>query len=307
MWKKHTPAIVIILGFIIAIGGIVNDALIDTHSFDVMDIQGFFRPLNLRLIFTDSLAYNGHNYVNAVFDMILLLGVIIYLATKKREPAVVRFAFAIIFLSNIISLTIGLGSFFWSIKKVFALGPLHVMIDILFYLKCLFWIYISYRVLAYFNDCIKLKEEVVAADGFLQNQLVKASSGRRFFHPVIDTLVTIVLFSPMLKWLIPEHNFFEPRRSGIEDHMALVIILLRMIYYLFYESVLGITPAKLLTSTRIVDENGSKPGFSNILARTLSRLVPFDAFSFFADDGWHDKWSRTFVVKEAGIGSEELH
>ncbi len=84
----------------------------------------------------------------------------------------------------------------------------------------------------------------------------------------------------------------------IQKHMFLVIIILGIIYYLFYEAVLGATPAKFLTGTRVVDYDGSKPRFKAIFVRTVSRLVPFEAFSFFADDGWHDKWSETMVAEE---------
>lgn len=34
-----------------------------------------------------------------------------------------------------------------------------------------------------------------------------------------------------------------------------------------------------------------------IWKRTLSRLIPFDALSFFGENGWHDSWSDTRVVK----------
>jgi len=50
----------------------------------------------------------------------------------------------------------------------------------------------------------------------------------------------------------------------------------------------------------VVDDQGAQPGVSSILRRSLSRLVPFDAFSFLGNyaRGWHDKWSNTWVIDE---------
>lgn len=37
--------------------------------------------------------------------------------------------------------------------------------------------------------------------------------------------------------------------------------------------------------------------FGTTLLRTISRYVPFEAFSCFGERGWHDTWSKTYVVK----------
>lgn len=71
-------------------------------------------------------------------------------------------------------------------------------------------------------------------------------------------------------------------------------------YYVFFEGVLGATPGKMVTRTRVVDLYGGKPSFGQILGRTASRFVPFEAFSFLGQgSGWHDRWSKTRVVKVA--------
>ena len=44
------------------------------------------------------------------------------------------------------------------------------------------------------------------------------------------------------------------------------------------------------------DENGTKPRFGQVIGRTLCRFVPFEAFSFFGERGWHDKIPKTRVV-----------
>jgi uncharacterized RDD family membrane protein YckC len=55
---------------------------------------------------------------------------------------------------------------------------------------------------------------------------------------------------------------------------------------------------KYITNTKILTEEGQKPEVDKILYRTLSRMIPFEAFSFFgeAGRGWHDSISKTVVV-----------
>ena len=74
-----------------------------------------------------------------------------------------------------------------------------------------------------------------------------------------------------------------------------------MLYYTALEGATGVTLGKLLTGTRVVDEEGRKPTPRQALLLSVSRMVPFEMFSvLLADDddprGWHDRWPRTRVV-----------
>lgn len=70
-------------------------------------------------------------------------------------------------------------------------------------------------------------------------------------------------------------------------------------YYIALESLSGRTLGKLITGTKVVNEQGDKPSLLQILGRSFSRLIPFEAFSFFGSEGrgWHDSFSKTYVVK----------
>jgi hypothetical protein len=49
----------------------------------------------------------------------------------------------------------------------------------------------------------------------------------------------------------------------------------------------------------VVKHDGSRPNMKSIIIRTLSRLIPFEPFSFLtAERGWHDTLSVTYVVKK---------
>lgn len=70
-------------------------------------------------------------------------------------------------------------------------------------------------------------------------------------------------------------------------------------YYFFFEVWLGRTPGKLVTGTKVVDENGENPDAKQILLRSLCRFIPFEAFSFLGETGrgLHDSIPKTYVVK----------
>ncbi len=83
-------------------------------------------------------------------------------------------------------------------------------------------------------------------------------------------------------------------------HGRLNLLLMYFAYYLVLESLFGRTLGKVLTGTKVIMVDGSKPGFKNILKRSLSRFIPFEVFSLLGSGnpvGWHDSLSGTIVVK----------
>jgi uncharacterized RDD family membrane protein YckC len=71
------------------------------------------------------------------------------------------------------------------------------------------------------------------------------------------------------------------------------------LYYFVFETIWQRTPAKFITGTKVITKTGGKPSMGTIAIRTLFRFVPFDPLSFVGKSvyGWHDKWSKTYVVK----------
>jgi hypothetical protein len=53
---------------------------------------------------------------------------------------------------------------------------------------------------------------------------------------------------------------------------------------------------------------GERSRVKMALIRTICRFIPFEAFSFFGQKGWHDSISGTNVVKttEQSLENEEL-
>lgn len=78
------------------------------------------------------------------------------------------------------------------------------------------------------------------------------------------------------------------------------ITIVRLIYYVSFETLFGQTVGKFVTQTKVVDSKGNPASHESILIRTLCRLIPFYEFSFFGipPRGWHDSISKTYVVNK---------
>jgi uncharacterized RDD family membrane protein YckC len=86
--------------------------------------------------------------------------------------------------------------------------------------------------------------------------------------------------------------------SDLEAQLVFFIFLLT--YFIVIETLTSRSLAKYITGTIVVLEDGSKLNFGTITKRTLCRVIPFDALSFFSTNarGWHDSISDTFVVNK---------
>lgn len=72
-------------------------------------------------------------------------------------------------------------------------------------------------------------------------------------------------------------------------------------YYILLEYSSQASLAKLILKRVVVNEYGEKPTFGQIVGRNYARLVPFEAFSCFSDLGWHDSWSKTYVIRKQDL------
>ena len=94
--------------------------------------------------------------------------------------------------------------------------------------------------------------------------------------------------------------------SIIEEIMINFSLLL--LYYFMFESLTFRTLGKYATNTKVVMHNGEEPTPRDILIRSLCRMIPFNALSFFGakGKGWHDSISKTYVVDMAKFEAEQL-
>ncbi len=135
-------------------------------------------------------------------------------------------------------------------------------------------------------------------DNITKNEFIYASKWQRFANMLIDDLGYFILavIVGALVAIIGGDSAVALMESIPDIILGYVIF---SIYYFFCEFFTGRTLGKLITRTRVVDEEGNKPSFRKILGRTFTRLVPFEAFSFLGKDGrgLHDRWPKTYVIK----------
>lgn len=112
--------------------------------------------------------------------------------------------------------------------------------------------------------------------------------GTRLANYVIDFLVIYVMWFVVI--LI----------SQLYNSEYLVLYIIMFFYYLIFEAITGKTLGKMVTKTRVVSKDGAKPTFIKIVIRSLSRLIPFDAFSYLfgSELGMHDLFSSTKLLKD---------
>ena len=144
-------------------------------------------------------------------------------------------------------------------------------------------------------------------------QYVQASQGQRFFNLLIDVLfmrfllskATAYLLGYILAGLAPDFLEQVAYEIALDQKgwrfwlLAFMLGYLNyLIYYTFCEKAFkGYTLGKLITGTRAIRDDGKELTFKDAILRTLCRLIPFEAFSGFADRPWHDSLTKTSVIK----------
>jgi uncharacterized RDD family membrane protein YckC len=126
----------------------------------------------------------------------------------------------------------------------------------------------------------------------------KAKLGKRFSNYLIDYFAYMVVSFFVGVFLAVLCEATGLSLEGVLRFEFLINIAIFCGFYIFFEATFGRTPGKFATGTMVIREDGGEPTTKQILGRTLSRIVPFEPFSFFGESktGWHDRWSGTMVV-----------
>lgn len=131
-------------------------------------------------------------------------------------------------------------------------------------------------------------------------ELVPASQGKRFGNYFIDRIVIKFVNSGLTIGAAVSISEEDPF-GNLWTIFGLYFSLHFLYYFLLEYYLKGKTLGKSITKTRAVNQYGETPTAETILLRTLCRLIPFEAFSYFANDkpiGWHDRFSKTMVIDE---------
>lgn len=137
-----------------------------------------------------------------------------------------------------------------------------------------------------------------------QNPVTYATTGQRFANFIVDSIViriaAIIInvgIMILIQQFAPDIN--ETNSVGYVLFLLLTSFSTYILFYTFLERLAnGKTLGKLITKTRVVREDGQPLTWKDTLIRSLCRLVPFETFSALSGYPWHDKWTKTIVVKE---------
>ena len=122
----------------------------------------------------------------------------------------------------------------------------------------------------------------------------KVGTGTRVLNFLVDTAVIFLISyiaAKINQWYAMYYHFHFYRFGWFFFGIL-------FIYYLFFESIFARTPGKWLSISKVVDQQGNKPGFIAVLIRSLTRLILIDMFFIpFLDKTLHDYFSKTEVVE----------
>lgn len=126
--------------------------------------------------------------------------------------------------------------------------------------------------------------------------------GIRFLYYLVDAVlirIIVYFFSIVLGLVIARAivNGSSNSLAMLQFIAFLIALAINFLYYTFCESAFGGTPAKLMFGYTVIDLYGNNVSFGKAALRAVCRYVPFEAFSCFGERGWHDRWSKTYVVK----------
>jgi uncharacterized RDD family membrane protein YckC len=131
-------------------------------------------------------------------------------------------------------------------------------------------------------------------------QFTPVDKGLRFANRLLDFLFLVVLIAEQWNWFSNTSIILRVADASLRTaELYLFGFFIIILYYTLSESLFKVTFGKLITGTRVVNEEGTTPSFGQALGRTLCRFIPFEPWSFlFNDRGWHDSISGTYVIKE---------
>lgn len=131
----------------------------------------------------------------------------------------------------------------------------------------------------------------------------------RFGHYLLDYLFILIFqvmvgaFLGLILGLTDNADIIDD--SGFDIGLRLFNwLILNPFYYFIFEYAMQASPAKAILKRVVVDEYGNKPTAKQILQRSFARIVPFEALSCLSEQGWHDTWSKTIVLRKKDL--EEL-
>ena len=150
----------------------------------------------------------------------------------------------------------------------------------------------------------EVKENLIAKDvkqKEFDSRIVR--SYIRFYHFIIDSIAILFFVFILLKVL--DIFIDSPTKMITNIIVSFISLITFFTYYIVLEYKYKKTIAKFITKTKVVKDNNQILKLTDILIRTICRLIPFDRFSYlFSKRGIHDYLSQTDIVYD--INNESI-
>ena len=85
---------------------------------------------------------------------------------------------------------------------------------------------------------------------------------------------------------------------GTGGFYVIAFVTLFLLYFIEEGFLKGKTIGKMVTGTRAVNDDGTMITPQTAALRSIIRFVPFEPFSAFGTQPWHDRWANTIVIDE---------
>jgi len=312
-------------GYIALYNALIGLLLIIYTKFDevnrtVVEVLVYIKFDNVNLSYFNTRLFNFPHFLfrdfasrtevfTPIFYIILIIGATLFINSKRNEHRLLQFGMAITFISSFISLFIFivgiiiiLGDERLSVLTGSDLFGSFILTSILQFVKTLIMIAVSYIYLKKSRE--HLEVELLPEDSpetlYLSSDqytilFKRASKGKRFIHYLIDIILIILIFSPILMRELRGLSYYFEYYLGERIAVYAIFFINGLIYYGIFEGFFRATPGKYITSCIVTGYASVKVKGAQILGRTFSRRIPFEAFSFFGESGWHDTFTETTV------------
>lgn len=153
---------------------------------------------------------------------------------------------------------------------------------------------------------LSAEEAPLLQDLETENWHPPADVGLRFVNLLLD-MIGYYGLATIVGLLIGTYSAVTNTTDAVESVEGLTsglggAALSYLIYITYYTIIEGITKGRSLgkfaTGTKVVREDGAPFTWGNAFMRSICRIVPFEAFSAFGGHPWHDKWTKTKVIKK---------
>ncbi len=131
-----------------------------------------------------------------------------------------------------------------------------------------------------------------------------ATIGQRFLNGLIDMVIFFLFYIIVITLIEILFKIAGKNTEAVNDLLSdwYFFYSLLFLIYVFYYTVLegftkGLTVGKTITKTICVKTDLSPIGWYEAFQRSVLRIIPMEAFTALGGFPWHDKWSKTMVIK----------